>query len=82
MHEANTALLDILVDNSVITGQNVQKLQILLFFTSYIARILKMKNFKNFKAPANTCTTCIERNCIVVDPTSFCLQNPDATILC
>ncbi len=36
MHEANTALLDIFVDNSIITswitGQNVQKLQILLFF--------------------------------------------------
>ncbi len=57
MHEANTALLDILVDNSVIipsfqnrtstfiswlTGQNVQKLQILTFFTSYIAGILKV----------------------------------------
>ncbi len=70
MHEANTALLDILVDNSVIipsfqnrtstflkkafcriwrrwfiswiTGQNVKNLQILLFFTSYIAGILKV----------------------------------------
>ncbi len=76
MHEANTALLAILVDNSVIipsflnrtstfyiygalckkafcrilkrwfisliTGQNVQKLQILLFFASYIAHILKL----------------------------------------
>ena len=56
MHEANTALLDILVYNSVIiplyhlfkrwftsciTGQNVQKLQILQFFASYIAHILK-----------------------------------------
>ncbi len=60
MHEANTALLDILVDNSVIipsfqnrtstsrmTGQNVQKLQILLFFTSYIAGILKQKYHRN-----------------------------------
>ena len=51
MHEANTALLDILVDNSVVGFekdgllaelQNVQKLQILLFFTSYIAGILKI----------------------------------------
>ncbi len=40
MHEANTALLTILVHNSVNTGQNVKKLQILLFFVSYIARIL------------------------------------------
>ncbi len=73
MHEANTALFDILVNNSAIipfffksdehflhlwigkkafrrilkrwfisriTGQNVQKLQILLFFASFIARIL------------------------------------------
>ncbi len=41
MHEANTALLDVLIDNSVITGQKVQKLQILLFFALYIAGILK-----------------------------------------
>ncbi len=50
MHEANTALLGILVDNSVIIPesrararkwQNVQKMQILLFFASYIACILK-----------------------------------------
>ncbi len=59
MHEANTAFLDILVDNSDIsldqrwftsiswiTGQNVQKLQILLLFASYIARILKFSDLE------------------------------------
>ena len=40
MHEANSALLEILVDNSVIIP-SFQKLLILLFFTSYIAGILK-----------------------------------------
>ncbi len=33
MHEANTALLDILVDKRLFVG--FEKLQILLFFTSY-----------------------------------------------
>ncbi len=62
MHEANT-LLDILVDNSVIIpslsgfekmiyDQNVQKLQIVLFFAFCIASILNMVGVKSPSTPS------------------------------